>query len=509
MLSASRLTFKYSLRANKPLLFTRGILLGADGKPLKSSQENESSEKSNVNFKLESNLLGANGEPLKIQRTQRLDDSMSKSEKLQVIIKNMIKTTGPIPIASFMKECLINPNYGYYTTRNPLDSKTGDFITSPEISSTFGEICGLWFFAAFLAQLKHQATHNRNHFKIAEKKFRFIEFGPGKGTLMADIIRTMQRFIKNKNPIEIVFIEKSEVLIYEQYKTLCDAEFSGLTKVDEFTHTAISKWGNKITWLKDDKPEFKRDPSYMNFVVAHEFFDALPMNRFVKTEKGWREYLVDIRHESKKDILPNVTTTTTKDINKTHDSDFVVVQAPYATPSAAIPKTTPRYEKLAVTSEIEISPESHSYMYEMANIVKSSDVGAGLIIDYGTITIPINSLRGIKDHKFVNPLSEPGEVDLSIDVDFGNLAEILKDLNCESHTAEQGDFLNNMGLGYRIDQLLSKHVDDEEMKKKLIAAYKRLTGKGIREMGKIYKVLGYFDSKYKEFVPPGFVDDKK
>lgn len=494
-----------TLRRSKPLScvkqlqFARTVILGADGKP--------------VGSKTNSKILDGHSQPIDytvVHRTEKLDDKLSNSANLEIIIKNMIKTAGPIPISSFMKQCLINPEYGYYTTRNPLDSKTGDFITSPEISSTFGEICGLWFFSTFLNQLKYQAVNNRPNFKIEEKVFRIIEFGPGRGTLMYDMVRTLNKFIKDKNPIEVVFIEKSEVLIYEQYKMMCDPEASKLEKVDDYTYTAVSQWGNKIVWMMDDKPDLAKDGSkYMNFVMAHEFYDALTMNKFVKTESGWREYLIDMKPAAKNGVLPNVETTSSVDLGQVNKSEFMVIKAPYATPSAAIPKTTPRYNSLPVESEVEISAESHSYMYEMSDIVKSSDIGGGLIIDYGTTTIPINTLRGIKEHKFVNPLGEPGEVDLSIDVDFGALAGILKERGMESYTAEQGDFLNNMGLGYRIDQLLSKHVDDEELKKKLIDSYKRLTGKGLKEMGKIYKVLGYFDEKYAtEKKPSGFNEPK-
>lgn len=494
----------------KNTVFTRSIILGADGKPVSNKSKTDENVKN-------PQLIGLDGKPIvppqpftlaDREKTEKLNEKLTNSENLTIILKNMIKTVGPISIANFMKQCLVNPEYGYYTTRNPLDTKTGDFITSPEISSTFGEICGLWFFSTFLNQLRYQATFNRENFKIKEKIFRIIEFGPGKGTLMNDMIRTLNKFIKNSNPIEIVFIEKSDVLINEQYKKLCDIETSKLEKIDQFTYKSISRWGNEITWLKDDKPELlntANNDKYMNFVMAHEFYDALPMNRFTKTENGWREYLVDIRPDAKKDsLLPNVTTIKNNEKSKKFDSEFVVVKAPYATPSCAIPKTTPRYDNLPIGSDIEISPESHSYIYEMAKIVQSNEIGAGLVIDYGTTTIPINSLRGIKDHKFVNPLSEVGEVDLSIDVDFSSLSEILKDLKFETYVTEQGDFLNSMGLGYRIDQLMSKFVDNEEMKKKLSSSYKRLTGKGLGDMGKIYKVLGYYDSRYKDITPSGF-----
>lgn len=508
-----KFTVRNSFSSN---VFKRSIILGSDGKPANSSTEKNKIlglDGKPIDSQSSNHILGLNGKPITksfVLKDESNDDrkTLTKSENLEILLKNMIKTTGPISIANFMKQCLLNPDYGYYTTRNPLDAKTGDFITSPEISSTFGEICGLWFFSAFLIQLRHQATTNRENFHIKDKTFRIIEFGPGKGTLMFDMVRTLNRYIKNNNPIEIIFIEKSDVLIREQFKKLCDEKVAKLEKVDEFTYKAVSKFGNDITWLKDDKPDLGNDKKYMNFVMAHEFYDALPMNRFVKTEKGWREYLVDIRPDAKKDILPNVTTTTSKDLKKTHDSEFVIIQAPYATPSTAIPKTTPRYDNLTLTSEVEISPESHSYIYEMSDIIKSSDVGAGLIIDYGTTTIPINTLRGIKDHKFVNALSDVGDVDLSIDVDFSSLSEILKENKFETFIADQGDFLNAMGLGYRIDQLMSKFVDDDAMKENLVDSYKRLTGKGLREMGKVYKVLGYYSSEYK-VKPPGFGGDIK
>lgn len=484
------------------ICFTRGVVLGADGRPVEGSKKTAKSPS-----RTNASILDGQGKPIDytvVERTEKLSDKYSNSQNLEIIIKNVIKTAGPVPISSFMKQCLINPEYGYYTTRNPLDAKTGDFITSPEISSTFGEICGLWFFSCFLAQLKHQATHNRANFRIAEKTFRIVEFGPGKGTLMHDMVRTLNRFVKGKNPIEVVFVEKSEVLIYEQYKTMCDVEASKLEKVDNYCYTAVSKWGNKIVWMLDDKPELGNDQKYMNFVMAHEFYDALTMNKFIKTEKGWREFLIDMKPAARTGLLPNVETTSSVDLGQINKSEFMVVQAPYATPSAAIPRTNARYDSLPVGSEVEISAESHAYMYEMSDIVKSSDIGAGLVIDYGTTTIPINTLRGIKDHKFVNPLAEPGEVDLSIDVDFGALAEILADRGMKSYTAEQGDFLNAMGLGYRIDQLLSKHVDDEDLKKNIIGAYKRLTGKGLKEMGKIYKVMGYYSNTYSAAEPSGF-----
>ncbi|QPG74369.1 hypothetical protein FOA43_001696 [Brettanomyces nanus] len=436
-----------------------------------------------------------------------IDALSENSQKLAGIIKNLIQATGPITISNYMKQCLINPQYGYYTTRDPLSVKTGDFVTSPEISSTFGEMCGMWFFSCFIGQLKYQATYNREKFKIDDKTFRFIEYGPGRGTMMYDMLRVLNRLVSGNNPIEVVFVEKSDILIQEQFKAVCDSSKASLDRIDDFTYRSQTKWGNRVLWLKDDKPVFGTDGNYMNFVIAHEFFDALPIERFVKTDNGWREFVVDLKKKYRKDSdLSNVSHATTSSIEMKDDCpQFVIVESSCASPSSSIPKIDPRFDNLVVGSKVEICPEAHSYLYEMADVVKQGDIGAGLIIDYGKMTTPIETLRGIRHHKFVDPLTRPGEVDLSADVDFGKLISLLRDQkDMKSLIAEQGDWLDNMGLGYRIDQLIAMHDKDLQLKKNIISSYNRLTSKKFRDMGKVYKVLGFYDQKYTKIKVPGF-----
>lgn len=488
-------------------------VLGPDGKPIVRDLNRLKTTLGHTNVNGEPKLnIGHRFSSKNVKIDPSSVSASERSRHLSNIIENLIKATGPIPISSYMKECLINPNYGYYTTRNPLDTKTGDFITSPEISSTFGEMCALWFFSNFINQLHYQATYNREAFKIKDKKFRFIEYGPGRGTLMYDMLRILNRFIAANNPIEVVFVEKSEILINEQYNAICDPAKAKLETIDKFTYRSHSKWGNRVIWLKDDKPEFGSDKNYMNFVIAHEFFDALPINRFVKTDKGWRECLVDLKKRYRKDaILPSVEHATSSSIDKSSEDtpEFVIVESTHETPSSAIPRANPRFDNLIVGSKVEICPDAHSYMYEMADIVKHGDIGAGLVIDYGKATIPIETLRGIRNQKFVDPMSHPGEVDLSADVDFSDLSHLLShEKGMLPKFADQGDWLNNMGLGYRIDQLVDAHKNDDNLKAKIVDSYKRLTSKGFREMGKVYKVLGFYDSKYSKLPCPGFETPK-
>lgn len=79
-----------------------------------------------------------------------------------------------------MRQCLTSPDGGYYTTQthgHDQFGKHGDFITSPEISQMFGELLGIWTVTEWMAQGKKS------------RGVELIEVGPGRGTLMDDMLR--------------------------------------------------------------------------------------------------------------------------------------------------------------------------------------------------------------------------------------------------------------------------------------------------------------------------------
>ena len=93
-------------------------------------------------------------------------------------IRKLIMTAGPMPVSRYMELCLTHPQYGYYMTRDPL-GREGDFTTAPEVSQMFGELLGLWAAAVW----KSMGMPN---------PVRLIEFGPGRGTMMADVLRAIR-----------------------------------------------------------------------------------------------------------------------------------------------------------------------------------------------------------------------------------------------------------------------------------------------------------------------------
>src|SRR5262249_30837697 len=153
--------------------------------------------------------------------------------------------------------CLADGEYGYYTTRDPLGTR-GDFTTAPEISQMFGELIGLWA-ATVWTQMG------------APENVRLIELGPGAGTLMNDARRAGRIVADFHASIVAHLVEISPVLRTQQEKTLGDA---GVTIF----------WHAKLADV----------PAGPAIILANEFFDALPVNQAIKTDRGWHERRIQI-----------------------------------------------------------------------------------------------------------------------------------------------------------------------------------------------------------------------
>ncbi|KKY29148.1 hypothetical protein UCRPC4_g00117 [Phaeomoniella chlamydospora] len=415
-----------------------------------------------------------------------------------------------------MRQCLTSSDGGYYTTvRESGDpfGKGGDFVTSPEISQIFGELVGIWFLTEWMAQ---GAPH---------KGVRLIEMGPGRGTLMDDMLRALRNFKSFTSAVDsVLLVEASPSLREAQRALLCgDHPFEDTPNGQK----SISKYSNiLVEWIEDmsllDPPSEK---TRIPFFIAHEFFDALPIHAFktvpkpIETESAssnppiprkapsgpqWRELVVAMNTKKELDT-------------SSEEPEFQLSVAKAGNPnSMVIPETSNRYKKMKNNPDayIEISPESQKFAQEIARHIgglqTSTAKGAALIIDYGTMfTIPINSLRGIQKHKIVSPFASPGQVDISADVDFTALAEAALEAspNVEVHgPVEQGHFLHALGIEDRAKQLL-RRTTDETKKKDLETAWKRLVERSGSGMGKIYKALAVVPESGGKRRPIGFGGD--
>lgn len=112
---------------------------------------------------------------------------------LAQILRDNIRATGPMPLSRYMQFCLSHPTEGYYQ-RGDVFGRKGDFITSPEISQVFGEMMGIWLLSRWLASI---SAGSRGDVK-GQEGVRLVELGPGRGTLMDDILRVRREKRKDR-----------------------------------------------------------------------------------------------------------------------------------------------------------------------------------------------------------------------------------------------------------------------------------------------------------------------
>jgi NADH dehydrogenase [ubiquinone] 1 alpha subcomplex assembly factor 7 len=361
--------------------------------------------------------------------------SLPASSTLKARIAGLIAAQGPIGVAQYMTLALHDPESGYYATRDPL-GRSGDFITAPEISQMFGEMLGLWLAETWESQGR-------------PKRPVLMELGPGRGTLMADMLRALKAAPGFLNEAEIVLVEASPHLRRVQEETLKNT-------------------GARLSW----RHQFEAEAGRPLFLVANEFFDALPIRQYVKTPRGWCERMV-----------------TAKD----GTLDFALAPAP--APAALIPESRAG------------APDGGVYETAPAGIALTEAIGAhiaayggaALLVDYGYDAVGYGeTLQAVEAHAFTSALADPGAADLSAHVDFTALAAAGRRGGAGVHgPVTQGALLTALGIGARAEQLAARHPGEAAA---LRAALARLTEP--EAMGTLFKALAFLPAA--AAIAPGF-----
>ncbi|VVT02985.1 conserved hypothetical protein [Roseovarius sp. EC-HK134] len=330
-----------------------------------------------------------------------------------------IAEAGPMSLADYMAVCLMHPEFGYYATRDPFGAR-GDFITAPEISQMFGELLGLCLAQVWLDQGR-------------PARFLLAELGPGRGTLMADVLRATQRVPGFREAAEVHLVEGSAVLRAAQRRAIAGDVI----------------WHERVESLPEG-------PLYL---LANEFFDALPIRQFQRSGEGWRERVVG---QSAGQLL-------------------LGLGGPVALPALA--------ERLADTREgdiVETCGPAAAVMAEIGARIAAQG-GAALIVDYGDWRSLGDTFQALKAHQPVDPLAEPGAADLTAHVDFEALA-LAAAPAMHTRLTPQGVFLERLGIAARAEAL-ARNLSGPALETHL-AAYQRLTG--AEEMGTLFKVMGLY-----------------
>ena len=338
------------------------------------------------------------------------------------VLKQYIAEQGPLSVADYMQHCLTHPEHGYYTGRDPL-GVTGDFTTAPEVSQMFGDMIG-----AFLVQSWNDMG--------CPNPFALVEIGPGRGTLMADILRMAARvsadFCKAAN---IHLVEVSPVLRGKQKQALEGFQ----DKID---------WHDTVETIPDDMPVM---------FVGNEFFDALPIRQYIYQDSAWYERAVHC------------------DDNRLQWTVFerpVVLQVPDGAEEGDIYETNLPAEQV---------------MHHIAAQVKKQR-GLGLFIDYSYVDDGFgDTFQAVAGHEYKDPLINPGGQDLTALVDFNALCRVAKDVGVSvTGPVTQSDFLHAMGIEAYAEKL--RKVASAEQQEDILTGYRRLTSSS--EMGILFKVMG-------------------
>ena len=141
---------------------------------------------------------------------------MAESMKQRLV--RHISLSGPLPLAEYMHWCMADSKDGYYRSKTSIGGN-GDFITAPEVSQMFGEMIGVWLVDAW------KAIGSPNSFNL-------VELGPGRGTLMKDILRTAKVCEEFLQAARITLIETSAKLREQQREAL--SETREVSWLDDF-----------------------------------------------------------------------------------------------------------------------------------------------------------------------------------------------------------------------------------------------------------------------------------
>jgi SAM-dependent MidA family methyltransferase len=343
-------------------------------------------------------------------------------------IKAIISANGPISVTDYFALCLADPEHGYYKTRDPF-GRGGDFVTAPEVSQLFGEMIGVFLIEAWHKHLK------------PIRNLRIAEIGPGRGTMMADILRTIRQLAPE-------LYDAATVHLVETSPTLRTIQ-----------QTTLAPHAGKLAWHEsfDEIP-----PGFLLF-VANEFFDAVPIRQFVKTTNGFRERLVGVDENGELTFAAGVT--------------------------GIDPALLPAGHQAATLGTIaEVAPARMAIMQLLSDRLFDGG-GTALIIDYGHLVSGLgDTLQAVFKHAFDPPLAHPGEADLTSHVDFQSLAEIARNRSIAVNgMMTQGEFLLKLGLLERAGAL--GRDKGLEQQAEIQVAVERLAGTGPNQMGELFKVM--------------------
>lgn len=334
-------------------------------------------------------------------------------------ITRHIQHTGPMGIAEFMMLCLYDDEFGYYKNHRPIGAD-GDFITAPEISQMFGEMIGIWVISAY---------QNLG----SPQKFRLIELGAGRGTLLKDVMRVL----KSQNIDDAAQIE-----IVESNHELRELQKSALIGFAPIWHDEF------VNIPKNEIPII---------LIANEFLDCFPIRQFVRLESGWHEKLIGLGDNG--------------------------LEFGFGPKLAALPKNANEDDKIGTIVEDAIGIES---FFATLSAIFENTSGHALFIDYGHFGDENgDSFQALYKHQKSNPLENLGQSDLTAHVNFAQVEQYAIANNFVINGLDtQRELLIALGIEARAQNLMQQNPTKAQ---EISNSLKRLIDQSA--MGELFKAI--------------------
>ena len=343
-----------------------------------------------------------------------------------------IRVEGPMPFEDFMAAALYYPEGGFFTSRTLRSVKSGDFLTSPEVSPLFGQTLAKF--------VDHELTTLRERVEEATTRGGLpsddpsatsspgsaggggpahgagsegagglpvlIEVGAGSGSFLKPLLATLE------TPIEPWAVEASPAA-REALENILPPD--------------------RVVPALDHLPDH-----FSGVVLANELLDNLPVALAVRTGQGWTERWVGVE-----------------------DDDLVLV------PVDARPEVADWAEQFGLPAPerglVEVQLAAGEWLQ---SLLTHLDSGTVVLIDYGDTAENLEkrrvegTLRTYRaHHRGPHPLDEPGETDITVDVNFTALIDRAVQLGASIEYHRQDDFLSQFGLRARLSKLRHEELD--------------------------------------------------
>ncbi len=378
---------------------------------------------------------------------------------------------GPMPFEEFQRIALYDPDEGFFGSGKLRSTKDGDFLTSPEVSPLFGEMLARFVDQVILPP-QGEVGSARNEPRSMGVSPTSLEpqgsfFPPEGGKYRSGEAAGVGGSRPKDAPLgEVGSAPPSEVGHNHASPSGGSAERSEAMGVSPTSlpllvevgagsgsllkpllatlETPVDAWAVEASPAARESLKRLLPPDHVvdaldtitapfsGVIIANELLDNLPVALAVRTSDGWQERWAGVEGD-----------------------DLVLV------PHEARPEVADWADRFGlpcpVGGQVEVQVEAAGWLRHALDLLET---GAVVLIDYGDVAENLEhrraegTLRTYRGHHLgPDPLLDPGQTDITVDVNFSALLAAAEEAGATAELYRQDEFLTSLGLRERIREL--------------------------------------------------------